>query len=274
MMRQLVIVVMIVIANKNLKRRENYRKPVIAGNWKMFKTRDEALFFILQVSEAMPSSKDVETIVFAQAPLMRCLIKRQGLNLKIGAQNLFYEDEGAFTGEISGPLLKSYKVEYVLIGHSERRAYFYETDEIVNKKIHAALRNTLRPIVCVGERLEERENNLTEKVLERQIKGAFEGVKAIDMKNIIIAYEPVWAIGTGKTATAEMADDACGFIRKEIEKLYGKLIAEEIRIQYGGSVKPENIEELLSKENIDGALIGGASLDPDKFIAMANAAVK
>ncbi|MFA6647548.1 MAG: triose-phosphate isomerase [Candidatus Izemoplasmatales bacterium] len=274
MMRQLVIVVMIVIANKNLKRRENYRKPVIAGNWKMFKTRDEALFFILQVSEAMPSSKDVETIVFAQAPLMRCLIKRQGLNLKIGAQNLFYEDEGAFTGEISGPLLKSYKVEYVLIGHSERRAYFYETDEIVNKKIHAALRNTLRPIVCVGERLEERENNLTEKVLERQIKGAFEGVKAIDMKNIIIAYEPVWAIGTGKTATAEMADDACGFIRNEIEKLYGKLIAEEIRIQYGGSVKPENIEELLSKENIDGALIGGASLDPDKFIAMANAAVK
>lgn len=273
-MRQLVIVVMIVIANKNLKRRENYRKPVIAGNWKMFKTRDEALFFILQVSEAMPSSKDVETIVFAQAPLMRCLIKRQGLNLKIGAQNLFYEDEGAFTGEISGPLLKSYKVEYVLIGHSERRAYFYETDEIVNKKIHAALRNTLRPIVCVGERLEERENNLTEKVLERQIKGAFEGVKAIDMKNIIIAYEPVWAIGTGKTATAEMADDACGFIRNEIEKLYGKLIAEEIRIQYGGSVKPENIEELLSKENIDGALIGGASLDPDKFIAMANAAVK
>ena len=250
------------------------RKPIIAGNWKMFKTRDEALFFILQVSESMPNNKDVETVIFAQAPLMRCLIKRQGTNLRIGAQNLHFEDEGAYTGEISGPLLKSYTVDYVLIGHSERRAYFYETDEIVNKKIKAALRNELKPIVCVGEHLEERENNKTHEVLERQIKGAFANIKAIDMESIVIAYEPIWAIGTGKTATAEMADEACGYIRKMIQNLYGKVVAEEIRIQYGGSVKPENIEELIMKPNIDGALIGGASLDPDKFIFMANAANK
>jgi len=268
------IAVMTVIVNNPTRENKNMRKPIIAGNWKMFKTRDEALFFILQVSEQMPNIKDVETVVFAQAPLMRCLIKRQGLNLRIGAQNLFYEDEGAYTGEISGPLLKSYKVDYVLIGHSERRAYFHETDEIVNKKIKAALRNQLKPIVCVGELLEERENNQTNEVLERQIKKGFEGIKAIDMKNIVIAYEPVWAIGTGRTATAEMADEACGYIRKLVSELYGKVVAEEIRIQYGGSVKPENIKELLSKDNIDGALIGGASLDPDKFIQMANAALK
>ncbi len=250
------------------------RKPIIAGNWKMFKTRDEALFFILQVSENMPNIKDVETVVFAQAPLLRCLIKRQGANLRIGAQNLHFEDEGAYTGEISGPLLKSYKVDFVLIGHSERRAYFCETDESVNLKIKAALRNQLKPIVCVGELLEERESGKTTEVLTRQIKVGFKDIKAIDMKNIVIAYEPVWAIGTGKTATAEMADEACGFIRKLVEELYGKVVAEAIRIQYGGSVKPENIEELLAKENIDGALIGGASLDPDKFSFMANAAVK
>ncbi|MDD3712513.1 MAG: triose-phosphate isomerase [Candidatus Izemoplasmatales bacterium] len=250
------------------------RKPIIAGNWKMFKTRDEALFFILQVSESMPNIKDVETVVFAQAPLMRCLIKRQGLNLRIGAQNLHFEDEGAYTGEISGPLLKSYKVDYVLIGHSERRAYFHETDQMVNLKIKAALRNQLKPIVCVGEVLEERESGKTNEVLNRQIKAAFKEIKAIDIKNIVIAYEPVWAIGTGKTATADMADEACGYIRHLIQELYGKVVAEAVRIQYGGSVKPENIEELLAKENIDGALIGGASLDPDKFIQMANAPLK
>jgi len=274
MMQTHAIAVMIVIVNKPLRKLDNMRKPIIAGNWKMFKTRDEALFFILQVSENMPSSKDVETVVFAQAPMMRCLIKRQGTNLRIGAQNLHFEDEGAYTGEISGPLLKSYKVEYVLIGHSERRQYFSETDEMVNSKIKAALRNELKPIVCVGEKLEERENNQTHEVLSRQVKKAFSGISAIEMKNIVIAYEPIWAIGTGKTATAEMADEACGYIRKLIFELYGKVVSEAIRIQYGGSVKPENIEELIAKENIDGALIGGASLEPEKFIFMANAAKK
>ncbi len=250
------------------------RKPIIAGNWKMFKTRDEALYFILKVSEAVPSMKLVDSVICAQAPLMRSLIKRQGVNLRIGAQNLFYEDEGAFTGEVSGKLLKSYKVDYVIIGHSERRNYFQETDEIVNKKIKAALRNQLKPIVCVGEHLEERETGTTNAVLTKQVKAAFAEITAEDMEKIVIAYEPIWAIGTGKTATAEQADDACGFIRGLIKELYGENVSEAIRIQYGGSVKPENIDELLAKENIDGALIGGASLDPDKFIKMVKAAVK
>ncbi len=250
------------------------RKPIIAGNWKMYKTRDEAIAFIYKVSEAMPSIKDVDTVICAQAPMMRCLIKRQGENLRIGAQNLFYEDEGAFTGELSGKLLNSYNVEYVIIGHSERRSYFHETDEMVNKKIKAALRNDLLPIVCVGEHLEERENNLTNQVLTTQIQGAFEGISAIEMQRVVIAYEPIWAIGTGRTATSEQANESCGYIRTLIRELYGSVVADEIRIQYGGSVKPENIDELLAQEHIDGALIGGASLDPDKFIVMANAAVK
>jgi len=250
------------------------RKPIIAGNWKMFKTRDEALYFVLKVSEKMPEKEKVDTVIFAQAPLMRCLIKRQGEELRIGAQNMFYEDEGAYTGEISGPLLESYNVEYVLIGHSERRQYFHETDEDVNKKIKAAIRNDLLPIVCVGEKLEEREDHKTNDVLERQIKNAFQDIPAIELKNIVIAYEPIWAIGTGKTATAEQADEACGFIRQVIKNLYGHVVADEIRIQYGGSVKTKNIAELISKENIDGALIGGASLDPDSFIELANTPLK
>jgi triosephosphate isomerase len=250
------------------------RKPIIAGNWKMFKTRDEALFFILEVSERMPSIKLVDSVICAQAPLMRCLIKRQGANLRIGAQNLFYEDEGAYTGEISGKMLKSYNVDYVIIGHSERRNIFHETDEMVNKKIKAALRNDLKPIVCVGEHLEEREAGKTNELLDTQVRAAFAGISAADMKKIVIAYEPIWAIGTGRTASAEQADEACGFIRSLIKDLYGENVSEAIRIQYGGSVKPENIDELLAKENIDGALIGGASLDPEKFIEMVNAAVK
>ena len=250
------------------------RKPIIAGNWKMFKTRDEAIEFMYQVSENLPSIKDVDSVICAQAPMMRCLIKRQGTNLRIGAQNLFYEDQGAFTGELSGKLLKSYKVEYVIIGHSERRNYFHETDEMVNKKIVAALRNELLPIVCVGEHLEEREQNLTNKVLTKQIKGAFAGISAIDMGRIVIAYEPIWAIGTGKTATAEQAEESCAYIRELIREMYGSVVADSIRIQYGGSVKPENIDEIIAKENIDGALIGGASLDPDKFTYMVKAAVK
>ncbi|MFO7969709.1 MAG: triose-phosphate isomerase [Candidatus Izemoplasmatales bacterium] len=250
------------------------RKPIIAANWKMFKTRDEALFFVLKVSEDMPDNELVDTVIFPQAPMLRCLITRQGEELKIGAQNLYYEDEGAYTGEISGPLLKSYNVDYVLIGHSERRQHFSETDEDVNKKIKAAIRNDLLPIVCVGENLSDREKGNTNKLLEKQVNMAFKDISAIDMKNIVIAYEPIWAIGTGKTATAKQADEACGFIRDIIKNLYGDVVAGDIRIQYGGSVKPENIDELIAQENIDGALIGGASLDPEKFIKMANAPLK
>lgn len=250
------------------------RKPIIAGNWKMFKTRDEALYFILQVSPLMPSIKEVDTVILAQAPLFRCLVKRQGENLRIGAQNIHFADEGAYTGELSGPLLQSYNIDYVVIGHSERRKYFYETDELVNQKVVAALRNQLIPIVCVGELLEERENNTTHEVLRRQVTKAFAGISEKDMKKIVIAYEPVWAIGTGKTATADVADEACGYIRSVIKELYSAATSEIVRIQYGGSVNPKNIDELLSKENIDGALIGGASLDPDQFVYMANAALK
>lgn len=250
------------------------RKPIIAGNWKMFMTRDEAINFMYKVSEEMPSNELVDSVICAQAPMMRCLIKRQGDFLRIGAQNLYWEDEGAFTGELSGRLLKNYNVEYVIIGHSERRSYFGETDETVNKKIFAALRNELLPIVCVGEQLEDREANKTNDVLTKQIKGAFAGVKAIDMEKIVIAYEPVWAIGTGKTATADQAEESCAFIRGLVREMFGDVVADEIRIQYGGSVKPANIDEIISKENIDGALIGGASLDADKFITMVKAAIK
>jgi len=250
------------------------RKPIIAGNWKMFKTRDEALFFILQVSPLVPSIKDVDTVICAQAPLFRCLVKRQGDNLRIGAQNIHFADEGAYTGEISGPLLKSYNIDYVIIGHSERRKYFFETDEIVNQKMQAAIRNGLLPIVCVGEVLAERENGTTHDVLNRQVTKAFAGIAEKDMKKIVIAYEPVWAIGTGKTATADVADEACGYIRSVIRGLYNESVSESLRIQYGGSVNPKNIDELLSKPNIDGALIGGASLDPDQFVTMANAATR
>jgi triosephosphate isomerase len=240
----------------------------------MFKTRDEALYFILQVSPLMPSIKEVDTVILAQAPLFRCLVKRQGENLRIGAQNIHFADEGAYTGELSGPLLQSYNIDYVVIGHSERRKYFYETDELVNQKVVAALRNQLIPIVCVGELLEERENNTTHEVLLRQVTKAFAGISEKDMKKIVIAYEPVWAIGTGKTATADVADEACGYIRSVIKELYSEAVSQVVRIQYGGSVNPKNIDELLSKENIDGALIGGASLDPDQFVYMANAALK
>lgn len=249
------------------------RKPIIAGNWKMFKNRDEALLFILKVSDAVPAVKDVDTVICAQAPMMRCLIKRQGDNLRIGAQNLHYMDEGAYTGEVSGALLKSYNVAYVIVGHSERRAMCGETDDMVNKKVFAALRNDLIPIVCIGEHLSERENGTTEAVLKAQIEKGFLGLTEKDMKKIVIAYEPIWAIGTGKTATAQMADETCGYIRSVIGDLYGKTVAEAVRIQYGGSVNPGNIEELLAKPNIDGALIGGASLDPEKFVTMCNAAL-
>ncbi|NLF48279.1 MAG: triose-phosphate isomerase [Acholeplasmataceae bacterium] len=250
------------------------RKPIIAGNWKMYKDRDEALYFILKVAPEVPDPKLVETVICAQAPLLRCLIKRQGDHLRIGAQNMFYLDEGAYTGEISGKMLKSYNVSYVIIGHSERRHLFHETDCDVEKKTKAALRNHLIPIVCVGETLAEREENNTMAVLHRQLTAVMQDLTPDEMKKLVIAYEPVWAIGTGKTATGEQAEEACGYLRQLIQEGFGKDVAEELRILYGGSVKPSNIDELLEFPNIDGALIGGASLDPDQFLDMAKAALK
>ena len=250
------------------------RKPIIAGNWKMFKTRDEALNFVYQVSNAVPKVEYVDTVICAQAPLLRCLVKRQGDNLRVGAQNMHFVDQGAYTGEVSAVLLKDLSVDYVVLGHSERRAMFNETDESVNKKVHQAFKYNITPIVCVGEHLSERENGTTKEVVKVQVVKAFEGVSAEDAERVVIAYEPIWAIGTGRTATKEIANETCGDIRQVIEEIYSKEVAEKIRIQYGGSVNVKNIDELLSMEHIDGALIGGASLDAEAFIYMANAALK
>ncbi len=250
------------------------RKPIIAGNWKMFKTRDEALQFIYAVAPKIPSIEVVDSVICAPFTSLRCLVKRQGENLRIGAQNMHYADNGAFTGEISADMLTSLHVEYVIIGHSERRAMFAETDETVNKKLHKAFEKGLKPILCVGETFEQREANQTENILKGQIVADLEGLSANDVKDLVIAYEPIWAIGTGKTATAIMADEACGYIRSLIKEMYGEEVSEAIRIQYGGSVKVANIDELMAKPNIDGALIGGASLEAENFIYFTEAAVK
>ncbi len=250
------------------------RKPIIAGNWKMFKTRDEALQFILAVYDKMPSQEKVDSVICSQFTVLRCLVKRQGENLRIGAQNMHFEDSGAFTGEVSADMLKSIGVTYVIIGHSERRAMFNETDESVNKKLHKAFEKELTPILCVGESLEQRENGKVEEFIGNQLKLDLAGLTKEQVKELVIAYEPIWAIGTGKTATSQVADETCGFIRSMIKELYDQETADAIRIQYGGSVKTSNIDELMSMPNIDGALIGGASLKADDFVKLVNAAVK
>ena len=250
------------------------RKPIIAGNWKMFKTRDEALEFIYQVNNDLPSRELVDSVICAPFTVLRDLVKRQGENLRIGAQNMHFEESGAFTGEVAPIMLESLEVSYVIIGHSERRAMFNETDETCNKKLHAAYKHGLVPILCVGEALEHREGGKTEAVIKEQIVKDLEGLTADQVKELVIAYEPIWAIGTGKTATAEMADETCGYIRSLVKELYSEEVGEAIRIQYGGSVKLNNIDELMAQPNIDGALIGGASLVADDFVTFTKAAIK
>ena len=250
------------------------RKPIIAGNWKMFKTRDEALNFILQVNNKMPDIEKVDSVVCAQFTVLRDLVKRQMDNLRIGAQNMHFNDEGAFTGEVSGLMLKSIGVTYVIIGHSERRAMFNETDESINKKLHKAYEVGLKPILCVGESLEQREGGETEAWLEGQLTADLANLTAEQVKDLVIAYEPIWAIGTGKTATSQVAEETCAFVRSVVAKLYGQEVADAVRVQYGGSVKTSNIEELMSMPYIDGALIGGASLKAEDFITLVEAAVK
>ena len=252
----------------------NMRKPVMAGNWKMNKTRDEALQFIYAVNNELPSTDKVETVICAPAILLRCLVKRQGSELRIGAQNMHYAENGAYTGEISPKMLETTGVSYVVLGHSERREMFNETDEAINKKIVAALAHDITPIVCCGETLAQREASQVEEVLGTQIRAAYANLPVEDVAKTIIAYEPIWAIGTGKTATAEVADETCGFVRSVIRDMFGSAVAEEIRILYGGSVKPSNIEELMSKENIDGGLVGGASLEAESFLKLVKACVK
>ena len=250
------------------------RKQIIAGNWKMFKTRDEALQFIYNVNMKVPSSEFVESVVCAQAPILRDLVKRQGDNLRVGAQNMHYLDSGAYTGEVSAPLLENIGVTYVVIGHSERRAYYNETDSTVNKKVHQAFRYGLTPIVCCGESLELRESGETDAFVKGQVTAALKGLGTEQVKSLVLAYEPIWAIGTGKTATAEMANDTIKEIRNVVKGLFNEETAEAVRIQYGGSVKPANVDELLAMSDIDGALVGGASLDAESFLVLVNAAIK
>lgn len=249
------------------------RKAVIAGNWKMNKTPKEAEALLKEIA---PLVKDADCEVIACVPyvdLCTAIEATKGTNIKIGAENCHWAESGAFTGEISTGMLTELGVEYVVLGHSERRQYFGETDETVNKRTKAALAAGLKPIVCVGELLWERECNITEEVIARQIKLDFFGISADDLKKCIIAYEPVWAIGTGKTATADQAEEVCAFIRATLAKLYGADVAETITIQYGGSMNAKNAEELLSKTNVDGGLIGGASLKAADFTTIIKAAV-
>ncbi|WP_025725437.1 triose-phosphate isomerase [Acholeplasma granularum] len=248
------------------------RVPVIAANWKMFKTKDEALEFIFAVNGHMPSTDQVESIICAPAILLNLLVKREGENLRIAAQNMHYKDEGAFTGENSPAQVKTAGAEYILIGHSERRNIFNETDEEVNLKMHAAFKYDLAPILCIGEELDVRESNQTKQVLDNQLEIAFKNVTKEQALKTIVAYEPVWAIGTGKTATPQMANETIKDVRSKLAHLYGNEVAMQIRILYGGSVKTDNIEALLEESDIDGALIGGAALDHNNFLKFVEAA--
>lgn len=238
----------------------------------MYKRFDEAADFANETAEKLTVSDNVEAVICPPSLYINDLLKSfESTAVKVGAQTMHEEDEGAFTGEISPAMLEYLGVSYVILGHSERRQYFNETDEAVNRKTIAAFKHNLTPIVCVGESLEQREALETVAVVSEQVEKAFENIAADYAQSAVIAYEPIWAIGTGKTATAEDANEVCGAIRHKIETIYGKETADAIRIQYGGSVKPENIQELLSKEHIDGALVGGASLNPASFMQLVEA---
>ena len=252
------------------------RKAIIAGNWKMNKTRPEAKE-LLEAIKPLVANAEGNVEVIACVPftnLETAVNTTAGSNVKIGAENVHFEKSGAFTGEISADMLTELGVEYVVIGHSERRQYFGETDETVNKRTAAALAAGLKPIVCVGELKWERECNITEEVIARQIKLDLWNVSAEDVKKTVIAYEPVWAIGTGKTATAEQAEEIHAFIRSRIAAKFGDEVAEDMTILYGGSCKPSNAKELFAQPDIDGGLIGGASLVAEKFAAIVKAASK
>ncbi|MCL2844211.1 MAG: triose-phosphate isomerase [Chitinivibrionia bacterium] len=242
------------------------RKIFIAGNWKMNTTVEEAVELAKSVVAECKDRGDVEVAVCPPYVNLSAVAQAiKGSGIKLGAQDVHWEASGAFTGKISVAMLKSVGCEYVIVGHSEQRQYFGETDETVNKKAKATLAGGLKPIICVGELLEERENGFTEKVVEKQIIGAYNGLSKEEALNTVIAYEPVWAIGTGKTATPEQAEEVHLFIRKQLEKLYDKDLAAKLVIQYGGSMNPKNAKELLAKDNVDGGLIGGASLKAEQF---------
>lgn len=242
------------------------RKPIIAGNWKMNKTIKEGLEFIEEVKGQ--TEGDVEVLVCAPFTLLKDLkLATKGTNIKIGAQNMHYENSGAFTGEVAPANLVEIGMDYVIIGHSERREYYGETDETCNKKVLKAIEVGIDPILCCGETLEEREADKTMDKVKGQIVAGLAGVKAEDLAKVVIAYEPIWAIGTGKTATAEQANEVIAYIRQVVRDIYGDL-ADQVRIQYGGSVKPANVAEIIGQSDIDGALVGGASLKPEDFLGL------
>lgn len=246
------------------------RKPIIAGNWKMNKTPKEAFELI---DELKPLVKDSEADVVVCPPFVCLQAAKDAIgdsNIALGAQNMHFEESGAYTGEIAPSMLKELGVEYVILGHSERREYFKETDELINKKVITAFENDLIPIMCVGETLEQREEGITEKLVEEQTRKGLQNLKASDAERIVIAYEPVWAIGTGKTATKEQANEVISFIRSIVKDMFGGDVAEKVRIQYGGSMNPKNVAELMSMSDIDGGLIGGASLKAEDFSKVVN----
>jgi len=249
------------------------RKPFIAANWKLNNTVPEALKFITAFTADLKSATSVDVVI---APPFTALYAMgeamEGTDFKLAAQNLYWEDAGAFTGEISAPLIKDLGCSYVIVGHSERRHIFGDTDEMINRRLKAAIKHDLIPIMCVGETLEEREANRTWDVVGTQLKQGLEGIDVSALVDFVIAYEPVWAIGTGKTATPDQAQEVHGLIRNHLKETYGPDTANRLRILYGGSVKPSNSRELLGKPDIDGALVGGASLKPDQFAAIARSA--
>ncbi len=245
-------------------------RKIIAGNWKMNMLPNEAMEFITKLSERIRDTQNEVILCVPYTDLFYSLLTAQGTNIKIGAQNMHWEEKGAYTGEIAPKMLKCINVEYVIIGHSERRQYFAETDETVNKKIKSAMQNSLKPIVCVGENLEQKENNKTNEIITTQTQKALEGLTNSQVESTIIAYEPIWAIGTGKTASKEDANNAIKEIRNKIREIYGEQTAGKVKILYGGSVKPENAKELFDTSDIDGALVGGASLDVHEFEKIVN----
>ena len=248
----------------------NMRKAIIAGNWKMHYTVDEAVKLIEEL-KPLVAEASCEVVVCPPFVSLDAAVKAAaGSNIKVGAQNMHFEENGAFTGEVAPGMLEALKVDYVIIGHSERRQYFNETDETVNKKLKKAYEHNLIPILCVGESLEEREGNKTEEIIGAQIKKDLEGLTPEQVEALVIAYEPIWAIGTGKTATSEQANDTIKSIRAMVARAYGDEIALKVRIQYGGSVKPSTIKEQMEQTDIDGALVGGASLKASDFSAIVN----
>ena len=250
-----------------------YRKTIIAGNWKMNKTPSETKAFAEEFKALLPKTKWCDIVVCVPAADLSAAVRAfKDSRIAVGAQNVYFEKSGAYTGEVSADMLADLGVRYVIVGHSERRALFGETDEVVNKKVHAALDAGLNPIICVGESLEQREMGVTMELIALQVKSALSGVAAEQMRRCVIAYEPIWAIGTGKTATPEQASEVCTAIRALIRAQYGARVARSVTLQYGGSMKPDNARELLAHEDIDGGLVGGASLEAPALMEIVHAA--